>query len=122
MQSYFGKPGQRYYRYRGKKGFNDKPMGRGTPPGALLAPKAFALFQSSDVEMTLNQTVDAWFWPNLFSDDKGPFGRWSALVDWRIQRALNSTWKWSKEQGVKYHITGKKKPVCFVILPAPRGL
>ena len=104
----------RTYRFRGKLGFREKPMGRGAPPGAILAPSAFAGFQMTDTEMTCLGSIKAWFWPGLFSDDKNPVGPLCALRDSRMQRALDSSIQWSKDNFVEYHKTGKKKPICYV--------
>ena len=79
-------------------------MGRGAPPGAILAPSAFAGFQTTDTEMTCLGSIRAWLWPGLFSDDKNPVGTVDALRDVG----------WSKRNFVEYHMTGKKKPICYV--------
>ena len=104
----------RTYRFRGKHGFQRQPMGRGAPPGAILAPSAFAGFQTTDTEMTCLGKTGAWVWPGLFSDDKNPIGTVYSLRSGRIQAALNSSVQWSKDNFVNYHMTGDKKPVCYV--------
>ena len=118
MHNYFGKPGERYYFYRGIRGFAEKPMGRGAIPGSIIAPRAFAKFQCTDIEMTKHSTIGAWLEPGLFSDDKQPLAEWESIQDGRAQRALQSSWDWSQKQHVSYHLSGKKRPKCFLIRPA----
>ena len=104
----------RNYKFRGKLGFQKEPMGRGAPPGSILAPKAFAAFQTTDTEMTLKNSTMWLLWAGLFSDDKGPITPMEAVKDGRFQTALDSTSKWTEDNFVDYHLSGKKGPKYFV--------
>ena len=81
----------RTYKFRGKLGFQDKPMGRGAPPGTILAPNQFATFQTTDIEMTMKGALEAWLWSGLFSDDKNPIASMAAVRSGKVQAALDST-------------------------------
>ena len=104
----------RSYKFNGKKGFVNGKMGRGCPPGTILGPGIFGDFQTTDIEMTLKGTFNAWIWPGLFSDDKQGIAKWTKVLDGSVQGALDATVNWSKSNHVKYHMTGSKKPKCFV--------
>ena len=104
----------RSYKFGKSIGFQAKPMGRGCPPGTILGPGIFGDFQTTDVEMTLKSKHEAWIWPGLFSDDKQGIAKWSKVRDGSVQKALDSTVSWSKQNFVKYHMQGKKKPASFV--------
>ena len=104
----------RNYKFRGKLGFQKEPMGRGAPPGSILAPKAFAAFQTTDTEMTLMNSTSWLLWNGLFSDDKGPIATLDAVADGCFQNALDSTSAWADENYVDYHLSGKKGPKYFV--------
>ena len=106
----------RSYKYNGKAGFSTRPMGRGCPPGTILGPGIFGDFQTTDEQMTLKS--DAWLWPGLFSDDKQGIACWSKVLDGKVQIALDSTWNWSKDNFVSYHMTGSKRPKCYVLRKA----
>ena len=103
----------RNYRYNGELGFKRFPMGRGAPPGDLISPRQFSAFQSTDVSSSLrNPTYE---WPANFSDDKFGLVRWHNVVNGKLQESLNATWKWSQDNFVDYHLSGKKAPEYFVI-------
>lgn len=103
----------RNYRFRDKLGFSRFPMGRGTPPGVLLAPKQFKAFQSTDESMSIHNAV--WICPGNFSDDKMPLTRWISVLNGQVQAALDQTWRWSQENHVSYHLTGDKAPEYYVL-------
>ena len=106
----------RNYRFKGELGFKNQPQGRGTPPGSRLGPKQFGKFQGTDLAITfLNE---AWLSPGAFSDDKAPIAVWARVLDGSVSRALESTWKWSQENFVDYHLVGKKKPEYYIFRKA----
>ena len=98
----------RNYRFKGELGFKDQPQARGTMPGSKLGPKQFGKFQSSDRGSTLENPI--WLWPGTFSDDKVQLTAWFNLLNGKFQEALTSTWNWSQENFVAYHLSGKKAP------------
>ena len=117
----------RNYRYKGELGFKDHPQGRGTMPGSRLGPKLFSKFQSSNKSCTFEN--DTWKSPGAFSDDILPLAMWHMLLNGMVQKGIDDSWKWSQDNFVSYHLTGKKAPEYFIfrhsgdvsapVLPAP---
>ena len=102
----------RTYIYDCRKGFIDRLMGRGTPPGTKLGPRLFSIFQETDYAMNLSN--DTWLWPGKFSDDKSPIARWENVRNGRMQEALDGTWSWREENHIDYHLIGDKRPKYYV--------
>ena len=103
---------KRTYIFEGRLGFRDEKMGRGTPPGTILGPSLFSMFQSTDRSMNLSSS--AWVWPGKFSDDKSPIGSMELYRNGDFQRGLDGTYNWSRENFIEYHLDGKKRPKFFV--------
>jgi len=94
------------------KGFSEKTMGRGAPPGTILGPRLFSEFQETDTAMNLSNKT--WIWPGKFSDDKSPIAIWSNLKKGLVQEGLDGTWEWRGENHIDYHVTGPKRPFWYV--------
>ena len=102
----------RNYRYKNELGFKSEPQGRGTMPGSRVGPKLFSKFQSSNISCTFKN--DTWKAPGAFSDDILSVTEWQELLNGRVQQSIDECWKWSQENFVSYHLTGKKAPEYFV--------
>jgi len=42
--------------------------------------------------------------------------KWTNVLSGKVQKALDATWKWSRDNFVDYHITGKKAPEYYVFI------
>ena len=102
----------RSFKFEGKLGFRDQKMGRGSPPGTILGPILFGIFQSTDIAMNLSNTP--FLWPGKFSDDKSPLGTWECYKNGHFQKGLDGTWAWRGHNHIEYHITGKKRPMYYI--------
>jgi hypothetical protein len=100
-------------------GFLKQKMGRGTAPGTKKGPMYFSIFQETDYDMNLSNPT--WIWPGKFSDDKSPIATWDKLLGGQVQEGLDSTWRWSQDNFIDYHVTGPKRPKYYVFWKNTEG-
>ena len=70
------------------------------------------LFKATALSLT-GKNLDL-LWASLYADDTGPLARRSKIVE--LQEALDAVAKWCAEKGVKFHLSGSKKPVYVAYL------
>ena len=85
---------------------------QGTMPGTILGVEAFALFIATMIALT-GKNKDL-LWPSFYADDTGPLFLKSKMV--KFKEALDKVAVWCDKTGVRFHLTGDKKPVYIAYL------
>ena len=104
----------RSYLYKTISGQVKRGLGadQGTMPGTILGVEGFALFIATMIALTgKNKNL---LWPALYADDTGPLFLLSKLN--KFKDALLQVRKWCDETGVRFHLSGDKKPVYLAYM------
>ena len=75
---------------------------RGVDPGSPISVLLFKLFMNTDVALTsLSRDL---LWAAGYSDDRAPIFEEDQYENGNAQKAWDSSWKWSEEMKVEYHV------------------
>ena len=85
---------------------------QGTMPGTILGVEGFSLFIATMIALT-GKNKDL-LWPSFYADDTGPLFLRSKLD--RFKASLLRVKQWCLDTGVRFHLTGDKKPVYLAYL------
>ena len=101
----------RVYKYRDE--IRGSEFNCGVPAGTLLGVALFKVFIVTDRAMTaFNKTL---LWASGYSDDRSPLCDITNIRNGNLQKALDESAEWAKDQGCEYHLKGDKRPLmlCF---------
>ena len=100
------------YESGGLKERRGQNSNRGVMAGRIMGVEGFMLFIATCTKLT-GKNLEL-LWASLYADDTGPLCKFSNLV--KLQEAFVWVEQWAKKMGVKFHLSGDKKPVYLAYL------